>query len=44
MPVNVNLPSASVTAEYFFPVRVFEAVTVAPGRGVFPLRAVPVIA
>src|SRR6266403_5317162 len=43
MPVKVNLPSASLTAEYFFPVSVLEAVTVAPGRGVFPLRAVPVI-
>src|SRR5437660_3981337 len=43
MPDNANLPSEFVATEYFFPVRVFAAVTVTPGRGVFPLFAEPLI-
>src|ERR1700741_1802386 len=43
MPDNVNLPSEFVAVAYFFPVNVFAAVTVTPGRAVFQLRAEPVI-
>ena len=43
MPDNANLPSEFVAAEYFFPVSVFAAVTVTPGRGVLPLRVEPLI-
>jgi hypothetical protein len=31
----------SVVVEYFFPVSVFWAVTVTPGRGTFPLLTTP---
>ena len=43
MPDNANFPSEFVATEYFFPVRVFTAVTLTPGSGVFPLRAEPLI-
>src|SRR5690348_4528993 len=42
-PERLNLPSEFVAATYFFPVRVFAAVTVTPGSGVLPLFADPVI-
>src|SRR5919108_2737646 len=42
-PERVNLPSEFVAPTYFFPVRVFAAVTVTPGSGVLPLRAEPEI-
>src|SRR5215472_15504127 len=43
IPVRLNWPSEFVAARYFFPVKVFAAVTVTPGNEVLPLRADPVI-
>ena len=43
MPERPNWPCEFVAATYFFPVKVFEALTVTPGSGVLPLRADPVI-
>jgi hypothetical protein len=40
---KANLPSVPVTTANFLPVKVLATVTVAPGRGVLPLRAEPVI-
>ena len=39
--VSVKEPSISLAAETFFPVRVLEALTAAPGSGVFPDLTVP---
>jgi hypothetical protein len=42
-PVIKKVPSEIVAVEYFFPVKVFEAVSVTPGKGVLPLCTLPVI-
>ncbi len=42
-PLNTNAPFVAETVEYFFPVRVFAAVTVTPGNNVLPFFTVPEI-
>src|SRR5581483_5739619 len=39
--MSANEPSAAVAVDTFFPVSVFEAVTVTPGSGVTPALMVP---
>ncbi len=41
--MKLYVPFDAVATENFLPVRVFAAVTVTPGSGVFPERTVPLI-